>query len=121
MGGAALGMLTCGWVVGYLQTLEGWDDIQAYRTVFFAYAVVGLVKLALAMALSEKIEAEKELPKPADAEEAPLLGGGGVQAKKKKSFFLSLFPHISPESRIILTQLSLLYALDSLGGGLAPL
>ncbi|KFY81193.1 hypothetical protein V499_00019 [Pseudogymnoascus sp. VKM F-103] len=45
-GGYAFGLLSCGWVVQELKALDGWDDIRAYRITFFAYAVLGLVKLS---------------------------------------------------------------------------
>lgn len=116
-------MLSCGWIVGELKALDGWDDIRAYRAVFFAYAVVGLIKLVLALALSKKCEADPEPPRESPSqnnEEAPLLGGQ-VPNKKKPGLFSRLFPHISPESTVILTQLSLLFALDAFASGLASL
>jgi MFS family permease len=120
--GTAFGMMTCGWVVHTLQSKKGWDDIRAYRTMFFAYAVIGVIKLALALSLSKKCEIEKD-PKPqGDPERAPLLANGdGAADHKPKKSKMSLFPKISKESRIIFVDLAILFALDSFASGLAPL
>jgi hypothetical protein len=122
-------MMTCGWVVRHLRSLDGWDEIRAYRMMFFAYAVLGLIKLSLTLALSKKVELEKEgPPKPVDPEQAPLLGestqanGAHPDMKKsKKRSLKSILPAISPESRIIVVNLCLLFSLDALASGLVPL
>lgn len=114
--GAAFGMMTCGWVVGYLQTLEGWDNVRAYRTVFFTYAALGFVKFCLACALSKRVEAEREVP-PQPSETTPLLADNTPQPHKKPS----KLPSISAESRVIVINLCILFALDSFASGLAPL
>jgi hypothetical protein len=120
-------MLTCGWVVRHLTSLEGWDDIRAYRIMFFAYGACGLIKMFLALALSRNIEVDKpEAAAQADPEQAPLLGENTVDEdpapkKPKKRSFASLLPSISPESRIIIINLCLLFALDAFASGLIPL
>jgi MFS family permease len=127
--GTAFGMMICGWVVRHLKSLDGWDDIRAYRIIFFAYAVLGLIKMTLALALSKKVEAEKaEEPATTDVETAPLLGenaevnGHNPDLKKsKKRSFTSLLPDISAESRIIIFSLCGLFALDAFASGLVPL
>ena len=76
---------------------------------------------------------------PEPTETSALLGNGGVetpdrQAKmttvpqddtldgdnEKKSRFWSIVPSISPESRVIVLQLCLLFGLDSFASGLVP-
>lgn len=112
-----------------MKSLDGWDDIRAYRMIFFAYAVLGLIKFALALALSKKVEAEKaETPAPVDPETAPLLRENGREngqnpdlKKKKKAILTSLLPNISAESRVIIFSLCWLFALDALASGLVPL
>ena len=122
--GMALGLMVCGWVVNSLLEIHHWDEIRAYRVVFFAYAVVGVVKFLLALCLSPKVEAEK---KPKDepereSENAPLLGNSnGDKKKEKKEPFWKMLPSLSKDSGVILVKLSLLFALDSFGSGLAPL
>lgn len=126
-GGTAFGMLTCGWVVRYLTSLDGWDDIHAYKIMFFAYSVCGLIKMFLALALSKNVEVDRpEAAVQPDPEQAPLLGENAVDEdpapkKSKKRRFASLLPQISPESRVIIINLCLLFALDALASGLASL
>jgi MFS family permease len=126
--GTAFGIMTCGWVVRYLKGLDGWDEIRAYRIIFFAYAVLGLIKLLLSLALSSKIELEKPTPAPVDAERAPLLRENAQEdaqdpdlKKNKKRSLRSLLPDISAESRLIITSLCLLFALDAMASGFVPL
>lgn len=116
-------MLACGWVVRQLKTLDGWDDIRAYRVMFFAYGGCGLIKLALVLALSKNIEVDKpEATAQPDPETAPFLEENDVDEdpapkKPKKQILAS----ISPESRIIVINLCLLFALDALASGLVNL
>lgn len=123
-GGTAFGMMTCGWIVEYLKTLDKWNNVCAYRMMFFGYATIGLIKLALALALSKKCEADKpEAVRRPNLETAPLLGESGIDSASKKSqrSFASMLPSISPESRIVVINLCLLFALDALASGLVPL
>jgi hypothetical protein len=111
--------MTCGWVVHTLQYVKGFSEVRSYRVIFFAYAVIGLIKFVLAISLSQKCEVEKVAPE-RDSETTPLLGGNGTNPKKSKPS-MSLLPSISPESRIIVFNLCLLFALDAFASGLAPL
>jgi len=134
--GAACGMVVSGWLMHYVREELKWGNIRTYRAVFWAYAVVGLIKLGLALALSKAVEAEKKQPPPVeDPETAPLLGDGAEDAdcdttvfgdddegsKKMQSVFRSMLPEISKESRIIVANLCILFALDAFASGLAPL
>ena len=58
--GTALGSLTCGWFVQHLEQRAGWDEMQAYRAVFWVYAAVAAVKLILTLALGEGCEIEND-------------------------------------------------------------
>ncbi len=49
--GAALGTLTCGWMVQALQSIESWSTSSAYRVVFILYSILGVAKLFLVLAL----------------------------------------------------------------------
>lgn len=120
--GTAGGMMTCGWVVQILQSKKDLGIVGAYRVVFFGYAVIGLIKLALATALSKRSELEPE-PKPAeDSEEAPLLNDqNGNSPPKPKKTRKPLFQPISKESRSIFVVLACLFAMDNLGSSIAPL
>jgi hypothetical protein len=116
-------MVVSGWVIHYLKVQLEWSSIDTYRTIFWAYAGIGLLKFILAFSLSKAVEAEKKVAPVVDPETAPLLGGGSEdqEPKKKKNFILSKLPEISPESRIIVLNLCILFALDAFASGLAPL
>lgn len=104
-----------------MRTELHWTTIQVYRAVFCGYALLGLVKFGLTLVLSPVVEAEKKTPLIADPERAPLLGGASaVELKKESRTFRSLLPDISPESRIIVGNLCVLFALDSFASGLVP-
>jgi Na+/melibiose symporter-like transporter len=114
-----------------------YDSIKAYRIIFFIYAVVGIIKLCLALTLSKACELEpKPRPKPSDVasssgdsnvpatETAPLLGNGnapGKDGEQPKKPRWRLLPDISKESQVTLVQLCVLFAFDNFASGLAPL
>jgi hypothetical protein len=101
---------------------KGWDIINSYRTLFYGYAVFGIIKLFLALSLGKVIEAEKKPTLPIqNSESAPLLGDGAEDAVPKKNYLRSILPTISKESRVIVVNLCILFALDSFASGLAPL
>ena len=94
------------------------------------YAVIGVLKLLLTLLLSKKCEIVRDVPVRDTAgstepdETAPLLVNGQVSnviPPKKQQASLSLLPKLSKESRSTLTQLCLLFALDSFASGLAPM
>jgi len=101
--------------------------------------LLGILKLALALMLSEKCEVELEKQDRHDAVEMGDVEAEGLlsdddedsdqhkapptpatkpqaPAKTKKS----IWPQISPESRAILAKLCLLFAIDSMASGLVP-
>lgn len=120
--GVAGGMMTSGWVVQTLQSKKDIGRVGAYRVIFFGYAIIGLVKLALAISLSKNCELESKPKEAEDSEEAPLLSdqnsNDGAEPKKARK---PLLQHISKESRKIFMVLAILFALDNLGSSIAPL
>ncbi|KAL8954586.1 MAG: hypothetical protein Q9183_007033, partial [Haloplaca sp. 2 TL-2023] len=58
--GTACGIIICGWLVEWLKALDGWTPLRAYRIIFGIYALLGLVKFALSLMLSNKCEPEPE-------------------------------------------------------------
>lgn len=121
--GTAVGFATSGWLIQYMMEGLKWDAIRTYRTVFLGYATLGIVKFILAISLSREIEAEKnkEVASVVDPETAPLLGDRAENVRPKKSKLHSILPKISAESRAIVINLCILFALDSFASGLAPL
>lgn len=114
-------MIVSGWVIHYLRYELHWATLEVYRTVFWAYAAFGILKLVLSLALSKAVEAEKQTAPPTYTETAPLLGGAAENDEPKRSKFRSLLPEISAESKVIVFNLCLLFALDAFASGLAPL
>lgn len=123
--GVALGTIASGWVVRVLQVKYRWETIPAYRVIWTAYAVMGLVKFSLCLLLSKKCEADPEpVPVPAaDDERRPLLANGGHEQEVKKdsvgSKLRNLIPRFSQETRSLIFKLGLLFAMDSLASGLS--
>lgn len=132
--GTALGLFTCGWVTTWLVERKGWEVVETYHLVFFIYAAIGGLKLVLTLLLSGRCEADKASPpsqRETEGERAPLLGQPNddqpkqqqqqQQQKKKKPSKFAMLPKLSRESRTILFQLCLLFALDNFASGLAPM
>jgi hypothetical protein len=127
--------MTGGWVVQYVSTVLEWQLIDAYRLIFLGYAVLGLVKLTLALLLSSAVEADETVTKGAikantedgNTETSPLLGNGhGIsqgneEQQKSRSRLASLLPNISQEGYAIMTSLSVFFALDAFASGLASM
>lgn len=136
--GTAFGLMTGGWAVQYVSTVLHWELIDAYRFIFYGYAVAGLVKLSLALLLSSAVEAdEKASPAKAtiksngaagnnNTETSPLLGSGNTspqadEERKSRSRFGALLPDISKEGCAIMTSLCVFFALDAFASGLASM
>ncbi|KAL7916295.1 major facilitator superfamily domain-containing protein [Trichoderma velutinum] len=134
--GTAFGLMTGGWAVQYVSTVLHWELIDAYRFIFYGYAVAGLVKLSLALLLSSAVEAD-EKASPAKAaiksngagsstETSPLLGSGNAspqaeEEQKTRSRVGALLPNISKEGYAIMTSLCVFFALDAFASGLASM
>ena len=135
--GTACGSIACGWIVQALLKGGEWSETSAYRVIFGIYAILGIVKLLLALTLSDKCEPEQpkqeyqEVHQMDDMEAEGLLsddeGGQAEQVQSKAGAPLpemkrkSIWPAISPASRNILIKLCILFAVDSLASGLVPL
>lgn len=128
-----------GWTTQGLQRRLGWSAVRSYRTVFWAYAVVGLVKLGLSLILTEASEQGKQQPKAkptasretrpllADQQEESLVVPAPVESSPAKksstsliSVLKSLLPSLSSESLSVVTKLCFLFAIDSIASGLTP-
>ncbi|TWU71099.1 hypothetical protein ED733_000563 [Metarhizium rileyi] len=129
--GTAFGIMACGWATHALLR-AGWEPAEAYRVVFWAYAVLGVVKLLLALGLSSAVEpdgisgAREQRPRPRDTE--PLLDAhrgsaseDTVRTKETKTSRFAWMPHVTAESRAVAVTLCLLFGLDAFASGLAPL
>jgi len=129
--GTSTGLAVGGVAVDSLQAIEGWSDLDAYRTIFWIYTGVGVVKALMTLFLSRQCEHDKWNEDHDSADEAePLLNGNGnaetldtAQAeppsKPKKKLWYSVST-ISKPSRVVLVKLCSLFFLDSLGSGMVP-
>jgi MFS family permease len=118
--GAACGMLVTGWLLHYMRYQLSWNEVETYRAVFWGYAAFGIIKFLLALALSQKCEVERKVTPATDPETAPLLGNDAEDVEPKKSK-RSWLPGISADSRVVVFNLCILFALDAFASGLAPM
>lgn len=132
--GTSAGLLVSGWIVEHFRSLDGWTNVDAYRTIFWMYAGIGIVKALLTLLLSRECEvdqkaAESEQPRSeaeGEGETQPLLGhqsgtpeSGEATKPPKKSGMIPI-AQISPKSRWILLRLCALFFIDSLASGMVP-
>lgn len=120
--GAAMGTVICGWVIRVLQTDRGWEPLGAYRAVFAAYAVMGLVKFMLCLMLSSAVEIDAA-PKEQDGERRPLLADASEEqapSPSRASKSNTFLPQLSRETLTLVCKLGFLFAMDSLASGLIP-
>lgn len=119
--GAAFGMGVCGWVLELLLKRLGWDDLRAYKAVFWAYAVMGGIMFAVSLGLSKECEAERHPPRSESVATDSDTEGSSAKTKEKKFALLSKLPKFTPKTRTTLIKLCLLFALDSFACTLTPL
>jgi para-aminobenzoate synthetase len=133
--GTSTGLAVGGVAVDKLQAIEGWTDLDAYRTIFWIYTGVGCVKALMTLFLSQRCEHndwdDGRNKSNTSAETEPLLNGNSnaevrdapaedVSPTKLKRKFWHSISKISKSSRLVLFKLCSLFFLDSLGSGMAP-
>lgn len=122
--GTALGMMACGWAINILQSTKDWEYVSACRTIFFAYAAIGVLKFILSISLSSKVEAEDNRPQQPENqpdETQPLLRDqpNNTQEEPERK---SLFAFLGDRNLVSLViRLFILFGLDSFASGLASL
>ncbi|KAJ4287594.1 hypothetical protein N0V90_012297 [Kalmusia sp. IMI 367209] len=128
--GTSTGLIVGGVAVDQMQSLEGWTELDAYRTLFWIYTCLGCVKAAMTLFLSYRCEhgAKERKTGESNGETEPLLNGHGIQdtspplspdlAPKSKRW--GAFSRISKPTRWTLLKLCSLFFLDSLGSGMVP-
>jgi MFS family permease len=128
--GAAVGLISCGWIVHYSMEKLAWTDVQSYRLIFYVYSIIGLAKLLLSVMLSPTVEAEgkkaiRTPPSGTNGETTPLLQNPDApipaDQPRERSGIRGLLPEISPQSVFVVVNLTLLFGLDAFSSGLAPL
>ena len=128
--GVSFGTFSAGWIMVALQKLLGWTEQRSYRGIFVLYTIIGLMKLVVAMVLSDASELQKENDErdPADQDEAQAMlqseatvpaASPGISASKR---IVQVFiPPLSPSTWSILWKLCILFAVDSFASGLVAL
>jgi len=127
--GTALGMITSGWIINWLQVSKEWDFISAARAIFYIYAIIGGIKFILSLALTSKVEAEKKKKKPqrpqaqqqGPNETEPLLGEAADEAPAQPQRKMPFLASLDKQLASLFVQLAVLFALDAFASGLAPL
>ena len=130
--GTSTGLAVGGVAVDHFRAIEGWTDLDAYRTIFWIYTGVGCVKALMTLLLSRQCEHEDWTNSRSKSPETePLLNGTGngnaeenhvtsepnsTPTKPVKRFWHSIST-ISEPSRVVLFKLCSLFFLDSLGSG----
>ncbi|KAK9476358.1 major facilitator superfamily domain-containing protein [Lipomyces japonicus] len=176
--GAALGTISCGWIVQKLQDDFNWTARNSYRVIFLIYSVIAIAKFVATLMLSADTELDdasqeqvhKHEPiRQAEQGQSSLNSSSGSRAEtypmrplsnksidsfvidddddveeeeeeqdreevldemdqfvaapvKKRSkllFWVDYLPQISSRSKKIVFQLTILFAIDSFGSGLA--
>jgi hypothetical protein len=124
----ASGTLACGWLVQRLRSLPGWREIDSYRTVFWIYSGLGLVKALLGALLTKHCELLR-VTEGLDSENdtaVPLLEVGPDMAQNRNST-TEANKHqegslrIPKRSWFTLTKICLLFAVNSLASGMVTL
>lgn len=141
--GSAVGLSGAGWTVEILGA-RNWTELDAYRVVFWEYAVVGVAKALVTTLLSANCEVGEEegkkkqsgsdrtTPSPIGATEttgllqasmAPHVDGeeeGDEPTSTPATNPKLKFAQLSTETRWISLRLCALFAIDSLASGMAP-
>lgn len=125
--GASLGSMVGGYTVETAQEWYNLTLLQSYKLIYVFYAFWGAVKLITTLLMSSKIEAEVDNQN-IESERSPLLQNADSEETTETSdrnkqspiirFLHRLLPELSPESKGIVIQLSILFALDAFASSL---
>jgi Na+/melibiose symporter-like transporter len=122
--GATIGSLSCGWLLQLLQDRD-WKTVNAYRCIFWMYAMMGLVKFILSTVLSQDCEGHLTEDKMANNED-PVHGENTRETEpllrqRDDSTSCANDPQRTTKAstRTFLRKLCFILVLDSLGNGLS--
>lgn len=126
--GTSTGLIVGGQAVDRLQALDGWSELDAYRTIFWIYTGIGGIKAMMALFLSHRCEATEKKDSAQNQsteshEREPLLNNpsdSSQQQQSQPSKRWNSFIMISKPSQWILLKLCSLFFFDSLGSGMMP-
>ena len=135
--GSSIGSEVSGRVVRFFQA-KGYTDVEAYHTLFWIYAVMGVVNLVLMLLLTDACEISSTIDNYSqvaqdETEHAPTSTASQRIAKEAKSVQSGLswfssartwvagnLTQISAPTRSVMYKLWVLLAVDSLADGMVP-
>ncbi|ODQ68396.1 MFS general substrate transporter [Nadsonia fulvescens var. elongata DSM 6958] len=126
--GVALGSVSSGFIIHYLQETLLWSKLDAYRFIFLSYSSMAVIKLVLTFFLSDACEVGVMAHHQGDANERSALlqyhsqnneTDNTSSAEEEKPNWLNLLwgKPLSKESHAIIYKLCFIFSLDSLGYG----
>jgi len=127
--GTAAGLGIGGIIVEHYQHVPDWTRLDAYRTLFWMYAGLGVIKALMTVLMSQRCEADVKEINPSGIEREPLLNGHAEERSRispddsdngPKTTRKSLLGGISKKSRMTFIRLGLLFALDAFSSGMVP-
>lgn len=137
--GSTVGSEVSGRTIEYLQSLEGWTLRDAYHSLFWLYAVMGIVNAIMVMLLTKECEVDasseiySKVPQEESEDNSIELVGSTSQrpatsvphnSRSKPSFrsrgLFQLMGNISQPTLRIVWKLWVLLAVDSLADGMVP-
>ncbi|KAI0874417.1 major facilitator superfamily domain-containing protein [Hypoxylon argillaceum] len=134
--GSSIGSEVSGRVLHWLQTKEGWSQVDSYHTLFAIYAAMGVVNLALVTLLTEECELQQpdksyaQVPQGENEirESQSHDSSGSIDLHTEKSnklvaawtWFSNQLSQISRPTRSTMYKLWFLLAIDSLADGMVP-
>ncbi|KAI1211243.1 MFS general substrate transporter [Annulohypoxylon truncatum] len=139
--GSSLGSELSGRILHFLQNKDGWSDVDAYHTLFWVYAIMGVVNLGLVLLLSDACELsqakktytqvpqEDTVRNTNDGTESPAEPPPEDSATDRNpqnwiirslKWFSNQLAQISPTTRSVMYKLWFLLAVDSLADGMVP-
>ncbi|KAI1141497.1 MFS general substrate transporter [Hypoxylon sp. FL0543] len=138
--GSSLGSELSGRILRFLQSRDGWSEVDSYHTLFWIYAVMGSVNLGLVLLLTDSCElpqskrAYEQIPQDESirdtntspesaaelAEDDSTSASSRNWAIRSLKWFSSRLGEISPPTRSVMYKLWFLLAVDSLADGMVP-
>ncbi|KAI2463723.1 MFS general substrate transporter [Annulohypoxylon bovei var. microspora] len=138
--GSSLGSELSGRFLHFLQSKDGWSEVDAYHALFWIYAIMGVVNLGLILLLSDSCELSQakrtytQVPQDDSARDTDVTIESSVDPPEVASthqepqnwiirslkWFSNRLAQISPSTRSVMYKLWFLLVVDSLADGMVP-